>query len=54
MREDSKHQFVAVMFADIVGYTALMQANEQAALVKLKNFKTELTTKVTANKGEII
>ncbi len=54
MRENPKHQFAAVMFADIVGYTALMQNNEKQALIKLKNFKLILGTKVAANNGQII
>lgn len=54
MRENPKHQFAAVMFADIVGYTALMQNNEKQALIKLKNFKLILETKVAANNGQII
>ncbi len=54
MIENPKHQFAAVMFADIVGYTALMQNNEEQALIQLKNFKSILETKVAANKGQII
>ena len=54
MRENPKHQFAAVMFADIVGYTALMQDNEKEALIKLKKFKLILETVAAANKGQII
>lgn len=54
MRENPKHQFAAVLFVDIVGYTALMQDDEQQALIKLKDFKALLETEVAASKGRII
>ena len=54
MSERPKHQLAAVLFADIVGYTSIMQSDEQTALLKLQNFKLILEQKVTIHKGEII
>ena len=42
------------MFADIVGYTALMQASEQQALANLQKFKEQLERDVAENQGKII
>ncbi len=42
------------MFADIAGYTALMQCDEALALDKLRLFKEELTLKVQEFEGKII
>lgn len=46
-------QLAAVMFADIVGYTALMQENEPDALLKLQKFKHEISAQVELFDGEI-
>jgi|GEM_PF-1422066 len=42
------------MFADIVGYTDLMQRDEASALEKLDQFKSSLEREVSAHNGEII
>jgi TolB-like protein len=42
------------MFADIVGYTALMQASEQQAMGNLQKFKEQLERHVAENQGKII
>lgn len=44
----------AIVFADIVGYSAMMEANEPAALSQLHIFKTCLEQNTTAFQGEII
>jgi len=54
MPEPQKRQLVAILFADITGYTALMQADEQKALGMLKRFKAELESSVATYDGEII
>jgi len=54
MRKNSKHQIATILFADIVGYTALMQDNEQLAMTKLQEFKTQLETNVPNYEGKII
>ena len=49
-----RRQLAAVMFADIVGYTTLMQSNEDEALFSLQKFKTNLHHLVPNHSGEII
>lgn len=50
----ANRKLAAVLFADIVGYTALMQSHESLALSQLERFKQELEKQVPANNGEII
>ena len=50
----ANRKLAAVLFADIVGYTALMQSDESLALSKLEQFKQELDKQVPANNGEVI
>lgn len=54
MRETNQHKSVAILFADIVGYTSLMQANQAAALEHLEHFKQTLENTVPTFEGEII
>ncbi len=44
----------AILFADIQGYSALMQANEANALDFLNHYQNSLSTEVTNHDGEII
>jgi TolB-like protein/class 3 adenylate cyclase/Tfp pilus assembly protein PilF len=50
----STRQLAAIMFADIVGYTTMMQQNEAAALEILNHFKEDLNEKVNSAGGKII
>ncbi len=50
----TNRKLAAVLFADIVGYTALMQSDESLALSTLEKFKQELDRQIPANQGEII
>ena len=50
----SDRLLAAIMFADIAGYTSLMQENETSALRKLHTFKKEMNEKVKTYGGEII
>ena len=47
-------QLAVVLFADIAGYTELMQKNESVALNVLERFKKELFDSVKNHEGEII
>src|SRR5262245_57224347 len=47
-------QLAVVFFADIVGYTALMQKDEILALQVLQRFKDQLNEKINAANGKII
>src|SRR4026208_2542614 len=47
-------QLAAVMFTDIVGYTAMMQEDEKAALEKINRFREVLEVKTPQYNGTII
>lgn len=53
-RETGQRRMAAVMFADIMGYTALMHADEEHALTVLNHFKEALDSHVPRARGEII
>src|SRR5689334_16304182 len=47
-------QLAAIMFSDMLGYTALMQQNEQLANSKRRSFKDVLKTSVAGHNGKIL
>ena len=47
-------QLAAIMFADMAGYTALMQENEQLAKAKQKHLKEVLDSTVKEHHGKIV
>jgi len=49
-----KRSLLAIVFADIAGYTSMMQANELEALEKLERFKVCLTSECAKNDGTIV
>ncbi|MEM1119326.1 MAG: adenylate/guanylate cyclase domain-containing protein [Bacteroidota bacterium] len=49
-----KRKLRAILFADIVGYTALMQKDEQTASKLLRHFQQQLEQKVTEYNGQIV
>ena len=51
---NNNRRVATILFADIVGYTSLMQSNEEVALAHLQKFKDELEKQVPENGGEII
>ncbi len=48
------HQLAAIMFADIMGYTALMEKDEELALRLREKMKQKLEAEVSIHKGRII
>ncbi|MEM1120149.1 MAG: adenylate/guanylate cyclase domain-containing protein [Bacteroidota bacterium] len=49
-----KRKLAAILFADIVGYTAMMQTDEVQARQNLEKFRTTLEEQVSLHQGEII
>ena len=47
-------QLAAIMFTDIVGYTALMQQDEMKAVALIKHYNTVLEKNVAAFHGSIL
>lgn len=51
---NGKRKLAAILFADIVGYTKLMQANESAGLESLEKFKSIVNESVPRFGGEVV
>ncbi len=52
MKEDtSTSKFLAILFADIEGYTALMQKDIECASTIIRRFQKELEEQVTTHRG---
>lgn len=47
-------QLAAIMFTDIVGYTAMMQADEQKAVSVIKHYNATLEKLVTQHDGQVL
>ncbi|MDP9230648.1 MAG: adenylate/guanylate cyclase domain-containing protein [Bacteroidota bacterium] len=47
-------QLAAIMFTDIVGYTAMMQANEQKAVAVIKHYNSSLEKLVHQYNGQVL
>ena len=54
MEKDNQRQLVAVLFADIAGYTALMHSNEEDALKALHRFKAIMEEFVPSSGGRLV
>lgn len=54
MNENQHRKLAAILFADIVGYTALMQKGEASAMSILNRFETVTQKAVEKHNGEII
>lgn len=50
---EQQRRIAAILFADIAGYSALMQADEHRALAIVQKFRHQLDTLVAQNKGKI-
>lgn len=51
---ENSHQLAAIVFADVVGYTAMMQEDEHDAVEKINRFRQSLETIATELDGKII
>lgn len=49
-----KRQLAAILFADIAGYTSLMQTDEKQASTNLEKFKSTLESEVEAHAGQVV
>ena len=49
-----KHKLAVILFADVVGYTAMMQEDEEAALSSLNRFKETIEKEALNNGGQVI
>ena len=47
-------RLAAILFADIVGYTSMMQADEGNAMNRLRHYQNTLQEEVTKHEGEVI
>ena len=53
MQNQQRH-LVAILFTDIVGYTAMMQRNEAHAVTIVKRYITVLQKSVSDHEGEVL
>ncbi len=51
---ESSHQLAAILFADIVGYTSMMQEDEQSAVEKINRFRETVELIAEELNGKII
>src|SRR5260221_2599570 len=51
---ENSHQLAAILFADVVGYTAMMQEDENAAVEKINRFRQSIETITAELNGKII
>ena len=51
---EHSHQLAAILFADIVGYTAIMQENEEVAVEKVNRFREVVELIAEELNGKII
>ena len=54
MSNEKRRQLSAILFADIQGYSALMQANEAKAMKFLNHYQSILQESVSSHKGEVV
>ena len=54
LENKSNRRLAAILFADIVGYTALMQSDEIKGRKTLEKFRNTLNQKVIEHTGQII
>ena len=54
MSTSKNRRLAAILFADIVGYTALMQKDETQASILIRHFQQQLEKEVIAHNGKIV
>ncbi|MDW3651188.1 MAG: adenylate/guanylate cyclase domain-containing protein [Bacteroidia bacterium] len=47
-------RLAAIMFTDIVGYTAMMQSNRDSAITAVKDFEAVLKDRIASHSGELL
>ncbi len=52
--QNHRRHLAAILFTDIVGYTAMMQQNETKAVVVMKRYTAVLQNAVSTNSGQIL
>jgi adenylate cyclase len=52
--EVSKRKFTAILSADVVGYSRLMEDNEEAANQTLNTYRNSKTTLVQQHRGRVV
>ena len=52
--ERVQRRLAAILFADIAGYTALMQKDEQSASILLRRFQKFIEELIPKNNGQVI
>ncbi len=52
--QNQHRQLAAILFTDIVGYTALMQENEQKAVALIKHYNAALNESVGLHNGKVL
>jgi len=52
--QNQHRQLAAILFTDIVGYTALMQENEQKAVALIKHYNAALNESVDLHHGKVL
>ena len=51
---EHSHQLAAILFADVVGYTSMMQENEESAVQKINRFRETVELIAGELDGKII
>jgi len=54
MEQNNTRKLRAILFIDIVGYTRLMEVDENRARLSIRKFRDEVRQKVKSSRGEII
>jgi len=54
MSESPNRKLIAIMFADIAGYTDMMQKNEEKALSAVAHFERIIETTISSFKGKVV